>query len=153
MGVDGIVMFPITPDSGATVVKMCNDAGIPIVVENTFLADDAGEMVGQVACQYGDIGYAAIKWAAENVEDAKILYVHGGTGEGVYEAYQVGVDQALADFADSIECVGLINGEWQTEPSYNVTMDYIAAGAVLGIVLGKKNRENNSLFCVHCDVT
>ena len=127
-GVDAIVMFPITPDSGATVVKMANDAGIPIVVENTFLDDAAGDIVGQVACQYGDIGYAAIKWAAENVEGAKLLYVHGGTGEGVYEAYQVGVDQALEDYKDKIECVGLINGEWTTEASYNVTMDYISAG-------------------------
>ncbi len=127
-GVDAIVMFPITPDSGATVVKMCNDAGVPIVVENTFLDDSVGEMVGQVACQYGDIGYAAIEWAANNVKDAKLLYVHGGTGEGVYEAYQVGVDKALADFKDKIEMVGLINGEWQAEPSYNVTMDYISSG-------------------------
>lgn len=84
--------------------------------------------IGQVACQYGDIGYAAIKWAAENIEDAKLLYVHGGTGKAFTEAYQVGVDQALEEFADKIECVGLINGEWQTEPSYNVTMDYISAG-------------------------
>ena len=147
MGVDGIVMFPITPDSGATVVKMCNDAGIPIVVENTFLDDNAGDMVGQVACQYGDIGYAAIKWAAENVEDAKLLYVHGGTGEGVYEAYQVGVDKALEDFADSIECVGLINGEWQTEPSYNVTMDYIAAGgAEFNVVFANNDQQAAGVY-------
>jgi ABC-type sugar transport system substrate-binding protein len=87
-------------------------------------------MAGQVACQYNDIGYAAIKWAAENVEDAKLLYVHGGRGEGVYELYQVGVDQAFADFADKVENVGLIDGEWITEASYNVTIDYIAANGV-----------------------
>ena len=146
-GVDCIVMFPITPDSGATVVKMCNDAGVPIVVENTFLDDSAGDMVGQVACQYGDIGYAAIKWAAENIDDAKLLYVHGGTGEGVYEAYQVGVDQALEDYKDKIECVGLINGEWATEPSYNVTMDYISAGgAEFNVVFANNDAQASGVY-------
>jgi len=51
--------------------------------------------------------------------------VHGGTGEGVYEAYQVGVDRALADFSDKIEMVGLVNGEWVTEASYNVTQTFV----------------------------
>ena len=129
-GVDYMAMFPVTPESGATIVRMCNEAGIPIAVDNTFLPVDgsAGEMVGQVACQYDDIGYAAVKWAAENVPDAKLLYVHGGPGEGVYEQYQIGVDRALDDFSDSIEMVGLINGEWITEVSFTVTQDYIAAG-------------------------
>ena len=128
-GVDYMAMFPVTPESGATIVRMCNEAGIPIAVDNTFLPVDgsAGEMVGQVACQYDDIGYAAIKWAAENVDNAKLLYVHGGPGEGVYELYQVGVDKALADFADKIEMVGLVNGEWIAEASYTVTIDFIQA--------------------------
>jgi ribose transport system substrate-binding protein len=126
-GVDVLAIFPVTPENGATIVRMANEAGIPIAVDNTFLPDDgsAGECIGQVACQYGDIGYAAIEWAANNVEDAKLLYVHGGTGEGVYEAYQVGVDRALADFSDKIEMVGLVNGEWVTEASYNVTQTFV----------------------------
>lgn len=129
-GVDCMAMFPVTPESGGTIVRMANEAGIPIAVDNTFLATDgsAGEMVGQVACQYNDIGYAAIKWAAENVPNAKLLYVHGGPGEGVYELYQVGVDEALADFADKIEMVGLVNGNWIAEDSYTVTIDWITAG-------------------------
>ena len=130
-GVDCMAMFPVTPESGATIVRMANEAGIPSAVDNTFLPVDgsAGDMVGQVACQYDDIGYAAIKWAADNVPDAKLLYVHGGPGEGVYELYQIGVDKALADFADKVEMVGLVNGEWITEASYNVTIDFITSGA------------------------
>jgi ABC-type sugar transport system substrate-binding protein len=148
-GVDCIAMFPVTPESGATIVRMCNEANIPIAVDNTFLPDDgsAGKMVGQVACQYGDIGYAAIQWAANNVPDAKLLYVHGGPGEGVYEAYQIGVDKALADFKDKIEMVGLVNGEWVTEASYNVTQDFITSGkADFNVVFANNDAQAKGVY-------
>jgi ABC-type sugar transport system substrate-binding protein len=128
---------------------MCNEAGIPIAIDNTFLPVDgsAGEMVGQVACQYDDIGYAAIKWAAENVPNAKLLYVHGGPGEGVYESYQVGVDKALADFADKIEMVGKVNGVWRTEESYNVTIDWITSGgAEFNVIFANNDAQAKGVY-------
>jgi len=127
--VDGIVVFPCTPDSAATIVRMANEAKIPIVVENIFLSDaQSTGIVGQVACQYHDIGYAAIKYAADTYPGKKLLYVHGGAGLGVYEDYKVGVDKALAEFKDKITMVGLIDGKWATEPAQNVTQDFIASG-------------------------
>jgi len=131
-GVDAISIFPSTPEAAATIARMCNEAGIPLAIENIFLPDDgsSGELVGQVACQYGDIGYAAIQYAAtvHPGPPAQLLYVHGAPGMGVYEDYKIGVDRALAEYADSIEMVGLINGEWETEASFNVTMDFITSG-------------------------
>ncbi len=130
-GVDGISIFPVSPEVGATVVRMANEAGIPIALENIFLDDDtiAGiDLLGQVACEYNEIGYAAIKYAAETYPGCKLLYVHGGPGLGVYESYKIGVDKALEKFSDKVELVGLINGEWATEPSYNVTVDFINSG-------------------------
>ena len=127
-GVDIIAMFPVTPESGATITRMANEAGIPITVENTFLPATAGEMVGQVACQYDDIGYAAVKYAAENFPGSKMLYVTGGLGLGVTEVYIEGVDRALAEFAGKVEVVGRVNGEFVTEASYNVTQDFILSG-------------------------
>lgn len=128
-GVDGISIFPCTPESAATIVRMANEAGIPIAVENIFLSEEAeAGVVGQVACQYRDIGYAAIQYAAETYPGCKLLYVHGAPGLGVYEDYKIGVDAALEEYADSVEMVGLINGEWATEPAQNVTQDFITSG-------------------------
>ena len=126
--VDFIAMFPVTPESGATITRMANEAGIPITVENTFLPATAGEMVGQVACQYDDIGYAAVKYAAENFPGSRLLYVTGGLGLGVTEVYFEGVDRGLAEFADKVTEVGRVNGEFVTEASYNVTQDFIMSG-------------------------
>ncbi len=128
-GVDGMVVFPCTPESAATIVRMANEAGIPIAIENIFLSDAAAEgVVGQVACQYRDIGYAAIKYAAETYPGCKLLYVHGGAGMGVYEDYKIGVDKALDEFKDSVTMVGLIDGKWETEAAQNVTQDFITSG-------------------------
>ena len=128
-GVDGISIFPCTPEAAATVVRMANEAGIPIAIENIFLSEEAAKgTVGQVACQYRDIGYAAIKYAADTYPGCKLLYVHGAPGLGVYEDYKIGVDAALEEFKDKVTMVGLINGEWATEPSQNVTQDFITSG-------------------------
>ena len=93
--VDGISIFPISPEQGAQLVTMANEAGIPITVENIDVADvcEPDSYVAAVGCVYGDIGYAAIEWLAQNIEDAKVFYCAGAVGGGVYEAYKVGVDQ------------------------------------------------------------
>lgn len=147
-GVDAISIYPCSPEIGAMVVSMCNDAGIPIAIENIFLPDDnAGDVVGQVACQYGDIGYAAVKYMAEKWPDCKMLYCHGGEGVGVYESYKVGVDQALTEYADSIEMVGLINGEWETEAAYNVTVDFINSDTSdFGVIFANNDMEATGCY-------
>ena len=128
-GVDGISIFPCTPEAAATIVRMANEAEIPIAIENIFLSAEAeAGVVGQVACQYRDIGYAAIKYAADTYPGCKLLYVHGAPGLGVYEDYKIGVDAALEEFKDKVTMVGLINGEWATEPAQNVTQDFITSG-------------------------
>jgi len=137
-GVDVIAMFPVASDSGATVVRMANEAGIPISIENTFLDDNAGEMIGQVACLYNDIGYAAVKWASENVDNAKLLYVSGAYGLGVTEIYEEGVQQAIEDFSDSIELAGQITDEdWTIEGAYDVTAGFIQGGHEFNVIFAQ----------------
>lgn len=128
--VDAICIFPVTPEVGATITRMANEAGIPITVENTKLPSDGsvGKIVGNVACLYDDIGYAAVKYAAEKFPGCKLLYVTGGLGLGVTEVYKVGVAKALDEFKDKVTLVGEVNGEFVQEASYNVTQDFIASG-------------------------
>jgi len=141
-GVDAVSLFPCTPEVGATIVRMCNEAGIPIAIENIFLPDDAsaGEVVGQIACRYSDIGYAAIEYAAGAFPGCKMLWVQGAPGLGVTEDYAVGVDDALTKFGDKVEVVGYVNGEFATEPSYNVTMDFINSGKEFDIIFAQNDQ-------------
>ena len=141
--VDGISVFPISPEQAAQLITMANEADIPITIENIDVASvaDEDEYVAAVGCVYGDIGYAAIKWLSENVEDAKVFYCAGAVGGGVYEAYKVGVDQALADCADSIEMVGLLNSEaWSTEDGLNLTTNFINSGVEFNCIFANNDQ-------------
>ncbi len=141
--VDGISIFPISPEQAAQLITMANEAGIPITVENIDVAAvaDEDEYIAAVGCVYGDIGYAAIKWLSENVEDAKVFYCAGAVGGGVFEAYKEGVDAALADCADSIEMVGLLNSDaWSTEDGLNLTTNFINSGIEFNCIFANNDQ-------------
>ena len=129
-GVDGISIFPISTEQGAQLVKMANEAGIPVTVENFAMdtVEDPGDYIASVACEYDLIGEAAIKWIAEQKEGAKIFFCAGQQGAGVYEKYQEGVDRALEELGDKVEVVATLHGDWLTDKAYNVTTDLINSG-------------------------
>lgn len=141
--VDGISVFPISPEQAAQLITMANEAGIPITIENIDVASvaDEDDYVAAVGCVYGDIGYAAIKWLSENVEDAKVFYCAGAVGGGVFEAYKEGVDKALEDFSDSIEMVGLLNSDaWSTEDGLNLTTNFINSGTEFNCIFANNDQ-------------
>lgn len=141
--VDGISVFPISPEQAAQLITMANEADIPITIENIDVASvaDEDEYVAAVGCVYGDIGYAAIEWLSKNVEDAKVFYCAGAVGGGVFEAYKEGVDKALADYADSIEMVGLLNSDaWSTEDGLNLTTNFINSGVEFNCIFANNDQ-------------
>jgi ABC-type sugar transport system substrate-binding protein len=134
-GVDGISIFPVTPESGAQQIKMANDAGIPVCVENVMMdLPNPGDFIATIACKYEDIGYAAIKYIAQVKPGARIFFNAGGQGLGVYEMYQIGVDKAMAELGDKVTIVATLNGDWLTEAAYNLTMDLINSGTAFDYV-------------------
>jgi ABC-type sugar transport system substrate-binding protein len=142
-GVDGISIFPISPEQGAQLVTMANEAKIPITVENIDVASvcKPEQYVASVGCLYGDIGYAAIDWLAKNVKDAKVFYCAGAVGGGVFEAYKVGVDKALADNAGKIDMVGLSNSDaWSTEDGLNLTQNFINSGTEFNCIFANNDQ-------------
>lgn len=142
--VDGISIFPISPDQVATLIKMGNDAGIPVTVENLQPSESAGDYISCVGCQYGDIGYAAIEYISKNIEDPKVFFAAGAKGGGVYESYQEGIDKALKDFPN-VKIVGLEHGDWETEKSMNITQNFIQTGTEFNVIFA-----NNDLMAKGC---
>ena len=144
-GVDGISIFPISTEQGSTLVKMANEAGIPVTVENFEMNDDSGDYIASIACKYDDIGYAAIKYIAETKPNAKVFFCAGQQGAGVYEKYQEGVDRALKEFGDKVSVVSTLHGDWQTEKAYNITTDLISSGKEFDYIFA-----NNGLMAQGC---
>lgn len=146
-GVDGISIFPISTEQGAQLVKMANDANIPVTVENFKMDDisDPGNFIATVACEYDQIGYAAIKFIAEKAPGAKVFYCAGQEGAGVYEKYQEGVDKALKEFGDKVSVVSTLHGDWLTDKAYNVTTDLISSGTEFNYIFA-----NNDMMAQGC---
>ena len=63
--VDGISIFPISPEQGAQLITMANEAGIPITVENIDISEvaDPDSYIAAVACLYGDIDLCSNRMA------------------------------------------------------------------------------------------
>lgn len=139
--VDGISVFPISPDQAATLGQMANDAGIPVTFENTVPALDEDEYISVVAAEYGDIGAAAMDYIAETYPGARVLFVAGAQGGGVYESYQEGIDAKLEELDGAIEIVSTVHGDWETELALNVTSDVIQSGTEFDVVFA-----NNELM-------
>jgi ABC-type sugar transport system substrate-binding protein len=101
-GVDGISLFPISPEQGFQLIKMANDAGIPITIENYLFNDQpesvTGKFIGAIGCEYDLIGYEAIKFIAQNKPGARVYFCAGQKGGGVVELYEAGVNRAFKEF-------------------------------------------------------
>lgn len=143
--VDGISIFPMNPDQGATLIAMANEAGIPVTVENYHLEETAGDFIATVACEYDIIGEAAFNYISETWPGAKVLYVAGKASSGVYASYQDGVDRALATEGNTAELVSVVHGDWNTELSMNVTNDAINAGLEFDVIFA--NNEAQAKGC------
>jgi len=145
-GVDGISIFPISMEQGAQLVKMANEAGIPVTIENFAMdIDNPGDYIAAVACEYDQIGYEVIKYIAETQPGAKVFYCAGQEGAGVYEKYQEGVDRALEEVGDKVEIVATLHGDWLTDKAYDVTTDLISSGQEFDYIFA-----NNGMMAQGC---
>ena len=146
-GVDGISVFPISTEQGSQLVKMANEAGIPVTIENFAMdgLDDPGDYIASVACEYDKIGEAAIKWIAQQDPEAKIFFCAGQEGAGVYEKYQEGVDRALEELGGDVQVVATLHADWLTDKAYNVTTDLINSGTEFNYIFA-----NNDMMAQGC---
>jgi len=133
-GVDAISVFVWTPESAEMFAEKAAEAGIPIFFENTKLSSDLidyefqGDYVFNTACEYDNIGYQAIKWLDETYPGANIFYVRGMPGMGIVEAYEAGVERALAESTDGTTVAIRRDTQWDTQTAQPEVSDVLAAG-------------------------
>ena len=133
-GVDAIGVFIWTPESGEQYAQIAKEAGIPIFFENTKLSSELigyefqGDYVFNVACEYDNIGYQAIKWLDTEYPGAKIFYVRGQPGMGIVEAYEAGVERAIAESTSGTTIAIRRDTQWDTQTSQPEVSDVIASG-------------------------
>lgn len=144
-GVDHISVFVYTPEEAQDFIGRANDAGIPISFENTKLVGQVtGDYVIDVAFEYYDFGYEAIKYISENHPGSKLFYCRGLPGMGIVEEYMRGINDAIDEFGN-VELTVMRDTNWDTETALNATQDVIAAGEDFDIIFA-----NNESMAVGC---
>lgn len=145
-GVDGIVIFQITPELSATLIDMCEEAGIPVVIENAVPDARVNAHLGVSCLSYEMTGYECFKAIAEKYPGSKVVFVRGTLGMGVAEEYEKGINRAIEEFADANISYEVAQGDWTAEGGLNALTDYINSGAEFDVVFG--NTGQVALGCV-----
>jgi ABC-type sugar transport system substrate-binding protein len=136
--VDGISIYTLTPELDKQMADRARRAGIPVVFENGLPSADT-DYIACVACQYADIGYAAMEYISKKWPGAKILYVQGAPGMGVLEEYMIGVEKGLKTFTN-ISIVEMQPTDWGAEQALNVTQNVIQSGKSFDVVFANNEQ-------------
>ncbi len=131
---DAISVYVWTPESAEGFAAIAEEEGMPIYFENTKLSSDLIDYEFQhdymfnVACEYDSIGYEAIKWLDENYTGAKIFYARGAPGMGIVEAYEAGVERAIAESTSGTTIAVRRDSQWDTQTAQPEAADVLASG-------------------------
>jgi ABC-type sugar transport system substrate-binding protein len=137
-GVDGISIYTLTPELDKQMADRARAAGIPVVFENSLPSPDT-DYIACVACEYSDIGYAAMKYISEKYPGARVFYVQGAYGMGVLEEYMKGVEKGLQDFKN-ISIVEQQPTDWGAEQALNVTQNVIQSGRQFDVIFANNEQ-------------
>jgi ABC-type sugar transport system substrate-binding protein len=134
---DVIGLGSVSADSAQLAAQKCNDAGIPLVIENSSIAKGRGTVVADLEFDWKGLGTMMADVTADNWPRSKVFVVTGVIGTGP-------IDMLLETFKiqaqkRGLTIVGIQNGEYQQEKAYNITQDLIQSGRDFDVIWGNCN--------------
>ncbi len=119
-GVDAVICAPKDNAAIATAVEECNDAGIPIVMDNRAVVEGSCEPDAQVLSNNKQMAYDEMKWfiekAKEEGKEYKCLMLIGNLGDGGAVERRDGYQQAIDELGEGIvDVVVEVPTEWDHE--------------------------------------
>jgi len=137
MGVDAINITSATPESAEYSCRLANQAGIPIQVTESGVAEGEGEPFADIDFDWYNIyqELADELYAAES-GDLEILWLQGFLGSPP-------VMQGIEGFKDALAGIDRINlatepqdGQYATEPSLEITKGMVQGGLDFNVAIG-----------------
>ncbi len=134
---DIIGLGSVSADSAQLAAQKCNEAGIPLVIENSSLAPGPGKVVADLEFDWYGLGTMMADVTAENWPGSKVFVVTGVIGTGQ-------IDMLLETFQErskdrGLTIVGIQNGEYKQEMAYNIAQDLIQSGRDFEVIWGNCN--------------
>jgi ABC-type sugar transport system substrate-binding protein len=132
--VDGIILGSVSADSAQQAAQKCNEADIPLVIENSALGEGPGTVVSDVEFDWYGLGVMSAEVTAENYPGTKVLLMTGTLGTGPIDLLL----QGWEDTADGLglETVKIIPTDYLTEKALAETQNVIQSGLEFDVVWG-----------------
>jgi len=136
-GVDGISIFTLTNDLTIQMIAMCNEAGIPVVVENAALPEDkeVGDYLGVSMLSYSLCQEKQFAYIGENFPGSNVVFVSGSLGANVAEEHMKGIEKYMEENPGKVASLTVLQSDWTAETSLNVVNDYITSGDKFDIIV------------------
>ncbi|MFW6138804.1 MAG: sugar ABC transporter substrate-binding protein [Spirochaetota bacterium] len=135
-GVDAINVTSPTPESAQHVCQLANEAGIPIQVTETTVAEGPGEAFARIDFDWYEINKVLIDKLREDVQgEIKIAYIAGMAGSAPVELMIQGMKAGIKEY-DDVSLVSLRYGDYKIDKSLNIMQDWLQAGLDFNVVIG-----------------
>lgn len=124
---DGIVLWPLDPQAYVPGLVSAQDAGIPVVLINTPMGEDAE---GLYASFTGPDVYEEGELAAEAMEEAlegagNVVIIAGQAGNGTTTGRTDGFNERLSDLDSGIEVLQTVNADFDQQKALEKSRDLI----------------------------
>lgn len=138
LGVDGIIIEPVSVDGIVPAVKYAKEAGVKVVIVNQRISrpEEADCYVGADAATTGEI---LMRKVMEDIGGkGNIALLLGPMGSDGQVGRSEGFDKVLAEYPD-VEVVFQDTAEWQTEPALRITENWLNAGKDITAVVSQND--------------
>ena len=138
LGVEGIIIEPVSVDGVVPSVKAAKEAGVNVVIVNQRISDPEA-----ADCYVGaDAATTGSKLMEEVMKDidgkGNVALLLGPMGSDGQVGRSEGFDQVLADYPD-VSVAFQDTAEWQTEPALTIVENWLNAGKEISAVVAQND--------------
>ncbi len=120
--VDAVIVIPQSVEGSAPVVGKCNDAGIPIIVDNGDIADT--NFTAFVGCTDQESGEILGQWFVDNVEKgSKVCIIEGPMGQSGQVGRYAGFE--AVGMLEHFEVLSTQTANWKRDEAMALVEDWI----------------------------
>jgi len=134
-GVDGIILGSTSADTCQIAAQKCNEAKIPLIIENSSLGEGTGTVVADMEFDWYGLGVLMAEKTIENWPGSKVANVAGVIGTGPVDTMLRGLTETI-DKSGEVTIVSMIPGEYLQEKAMSETENLIQSGLEFDVIWG-----------------
>ena len=137
LGVDGINLTAATPESAEYSCRLANEAGIPIQITESGIAEGEGKPFADIDFNwYQTYDTVARELRAAEEGELKVLWLQGFLGSPPVMQGIQGFKDTIAELDDIKLATEPQDGQYATEPSLAITKAFVQGGLDFNVAIG-----------------